>query len=186
MTEHGPDRAPRPWADLHSHSHFSFLDGASSVDAMVERAVELGLEALALTDHQGLYGAVRFCAAAESAGLRPILGVEIELLRQRRARPASAWWCRPGVRVVGPASRRGPADPRHAAVDGVPVPIRLDRARPPGHREPRREDLRGIRDRERGPHLVLLSSRHDRLGEPVPDGQRRTPGRHQGRAPVHP
>ncbi len=42
-------------------------------------------------------------------------------------------------------------------VDGVPVPVGIERARPPGHREPRREDLRGIRDHERGPHLVLLS-----------------------------
>ena len=39
---------------------------------------------------------------------------------------------------------------------GMPVPVRIDRPRPPGHREPRREDLRGVRDRERGPHLVLL------------------------------
>ena len=66
-------------AELHCHSHFSFLDGASSVDQLAERAVELGLEALALTDHQGLYGAVRFVAAAEEVGLRPIVGLEVEL-----------------------------------------------------------------------------------------------------------
>ena len=47
----------------------------------MERAVELGLDALALTDHQGLYGAVRFCAAAEAAELRPILGVETRAAR---------------------------------------------------------------------------------------------------------
>jgi error-prone DNA polymerase len=150
---------PRPWADLHSHSNFSFLDGASTVDAMVGRALELGIEALALTDHQGLYGAVRFCAAAESVGLRPILGVEIELLDSAVPDPG---------RLVVPARRarrrtRQPGDPgtRDApgpgsVVDGAPVPIRIDRLRPPGHRQPRREDLRGVRDRERGPHLVLL------------------------------
>ncbi len=146
----------RPWADLHSHSHFSFLDGASSVDAMAERALELGLEALALTDHQGLYGAVRFSAAAERVGLRPILGVEIELLDSAVPDPHH---------LVVPARRvrrrtRQPAtDPEipAAAVDGMPVPVRIDRARPPGHREPRREDLRGVRERERGPHLVLLA-----------------------------
>ena len=50
-----------PFAELHCHSHFSFLDGASPPDDLVERAVELGLAGLAVTDHQGLYGAVRFC-----------------------------------------------------------------------------------------------------------------------------
>ena len=141
---------PRPWADLHSHSHFSFLDGASTVDAMVARAVELDIDALALTDHQGLYGAVRFCTAAEAVGVRPILGVEIELLDSavpdparlvvpsRRAHRRSR---QPGDRGIGDA----PAPP--LVVDGTPVPIRIDRLRPPGHRAPRREDLRGVRDR---------------------------------------
>ena len=74
------DRAPRqdPWepfsvvryAELHCHSNFSFLDGASPSDDLVERAVELGLSGLAVTDHDGLYGAVRFTTAAEAAGLR--------------------------------------------------------------------------------------------------------------------
>ena len=147
---------PRPWADLHSHSHFSFLDGASSVDAMVERAVELGLGALALTDHQGLYGAVRFSAAAEAVGLRPILGVEIELLDS--AVPDPHGLVVPGRRARRRTRRSTPdvaAQPT-AAIDGIPVPIRVERARPPGHREPKREDLRGVRDRERGPHVVLL------------------------------
>jgi error-prone DNA polymerase len=157
---------PRPWADLHSHSHFSFLDGASSVDAMVQRAVELGMSALALTDHQGLYGAVRFSAAAEAAKLRPILGVEIELLDSAVPDPHHLVVpIRRGRRRTSQSStNHGPApttDIDHgpapaAAVDGVPVPIRVDRVRAPGHREPKREDLRGVRDRERGPHLVLL------------------------------
>ena len=153
MTEHPPGPA-RPWADLHSHSHFSFLDGASSVEAMVERAVELGLGALALTDHQGLYGAVRFCAAAETAGLRPILGVEIEL--RDSAVPDPHHLVMPVRRARRPPQTPLPQTPA-APVDGVPVPVGIERARPPGHREPRREDLRGIRDHERGPHLVLLS-----------------------------
>ncbi|HEX4897617.1 MAG TPA: PHP domain-containing protein, partial [Candidatus Limnocylindrales bacterium] len=69
-----------PFAELHCHSNFSFLDGASPVEDLVERAVELGLTGLAITDHQGLYGVVRFAAAAQEAGLRPVIGVEIELL----------------------------------------------------------------------------------------------------------
>src|SRR5207245_11044241 len=60
---------PAAYAELHCHSHFSFLDGASSADELVERAVELGLSGLAITDHQGLYGAVRFISAAQEAGL---------------------------------------------------------------------------------------------------------------------
>ena len=56
------------YAELHCHTDFSFLDGASPADDLVERAVELGLSGLAVTDHQGLYGAVRFSAAAREAG----------------------------------------------------------------------------------------------------------------------
>src|SRR2546427_11631006 len=68
------------YAELHCHSHFSFLDGASAPDELVERAVELGLSGLAVTDHQGLYGVVRFASAAREVGLRPIVGGEIELV----------------------------------------------------------------------------------------------------------
>ena len=63
---------------LHVHSNFSFLDGGSSVEALVRRAKEVGCEALALTDHHGLYGAVRFYKAAHDAGIKPILGAELD------------------------------------------------------------------------------------------------------------
>src|ERR687890_125221 len=56
--------AATAYAELHCHTNFSFLDGASTPDELVERAVELGLSGLAITDHQGLYGVVRFAAAA--------------------------------------------------------------------------------------------------------------------------
>jgi DNA polymerase III alpha subunit len=68
------------YAELHCHSHFSFLDGASSPDELVARAVELGMSGLAVTDHGGLYGVVRFETAAREAGLRSIIGIEIELV----------------------------------------------------------------------------------------------------------
>src|SRR3954452_4724310 len=71
---------PATFAELHCHSNFSFLDGASSVEDLVERAVDLGLTGVALTDHQGLYGAVRFATAAHEAGLNAIVGMEVELL----------------------------------------------------------------------------------------------------------
>ena len=69
-----------PYAELHCHTDFSFLDGASPASDLVERALELGLSALAVTDHQGLYGVVRFATAAAEAGLHPVIGVEIELV----------------------------------------------------------------------------------------------------------
>ena len=91
---------------LHVHSHFSFGDGAAGIDALVGRAAELGMESLALTDHQGLYGAIRFYQAARRAGIRSIIGAEVVVeavsiagagavegdlpLRERLAYPQSA------------------------------------------------------------------------------------------------
>ncbi|MDO8964070.1 MAG: PHP domain-containing protein [Coriobacteriia bacterium] len=62
---------------LHVHSHFSFMDGAASLDGLVGRAGHLGMPAIALTDHQGLSGAIRFYRTALKAGIKPILGAEI-------------------------------------------------------------------------------------------------------------
>ena len=70
-------RSPVPYAELHAHSHFSFLDGACSPEQMVEEACRLGLEALALTDHNGFYGIVRFAAAARELGLPTVFGTEL-------------------------------------------------------------------------------------------------------------
>src|SRR3989441_7507464 len=67
------------WVELHTHSNYSFLDGASDVAALADAAVEQGLAALALTDTTGLYGAVRFANAAKERGLRPIFGAEMRL-----------------------------------------------------------------------------------------------------------
>jgi len=62
---------------LHVHSNFSFMDGAASLDALVARAVELEMPALALTDHQGLSGVIRFYRHCRDAGIRPIIGAEV-------------------------------------------------------------------------------------------------------------
>ena len=67
------------YTHLHVHSHYSFLDGASSPEALARRAVELGQAALALTDWHGLYGAVAFDAAGRAVGVRPIFGAEVAL-----------------------------------------------------------------------------------------------------------
>src|SRR5262245_54368932 len=63
---------------LRVHSAYTFLTGASPVEALVSRAKELGLPALALTDTNGLYGAIPFLFHAKRAGIRPIFGAEID------------------------------------------------------------------------------------------------------------
>ncbi|WP_317697910.1 PHP domain-containing protein, partial [Aeromicrobium sp. REDSEA-S32_B7] len=76
----GADQAPTvPYAELHCHSDFSFLDGASAPEVLVEQAVDLGLEALALTDHDGFYGVARFAEAAQELGLPTVFGAELSL-----------------------------------------------------------------------------------------------------------
>ena len=67
------------YAELHCHTNFSFLDGASHPEDLVDRAVTLGYEALAVTDHNGFYGVSRFWQAAKETGLPVIYGVEIGL-----------------------------------------------------------------------------------------------------------
>ena len=64
---------------LHVHSQYSFLDGASSLDKLLNRAVGLGMPALALTDHNRLTGAIRFYEKAKALGIKPIIGAEIDL-----------------------------------------------------------------------------------------------------------
>src|SRR5258708_14122004 len=71
---------PSGFVHLRTHSSYSFLDGASSVDDLVDAAVALGHDALALTDTNGLYGAVRFWNAARERGIRPIFGAELRLV----------------------------------------------------------------------------------------------------------
>ncbi len=61
---------------LHTHSHYSLLDGLTKIDDLVKKAKTLGMDALALTDHGNLYGAVEFYKKAVKAGIKPILGVE--------------------------------------------------------------------------------------------------------------
>src|SRR5271166_3110711 len=72
-------RSSVPYAELHTHSAFSFLDGASTPEELVEEAVQLDLRAIALTDHNGLYGAVRFAEAAAELDMRTVFGAELSL-----------------------------------------------------------------------------------------------------------
>ncbi|WP_106849592.1 error-prone DNA polymerase [Blastococcus sp. Marseille-P5729] len=81
-----PDEGPRrpdgpvvPYAELHCHSNFSFLDGASHPEELVEEAVRLGLTGLAITDHDGLQGVVRMADAAREYDLPTVFGAELSL-----------------------------------------------------------------------------------------------------------
>ncbi|HET6499998.1 MAG TPA: error-prone DNA polymerase [Amycolatopsis sp.] len=75
--DHGGGRERVPYAELHCHSNFSFLDGASHPEELVEEAARLELDAIAITDHDGMYGVVRFADAAAELGIRTVFGTEL-------------------------------------------------------------------------------------------------------------
>lgn len=74
-----------PFVHLHTHSHYSLLDGMSKVPSLVTRAKELGMTALALTDHGNLYGAIEFYQACKKAEIKPIIGVEAYIAERTMA-----------------------------------------------------------------------------------------------------
>jgi error-prone DNA polymerase len=77
-----PGAKPAPgtgYVELHAHSAYSFLDGASLPEELAARAAELGHDTLALTDHDGVYGSLEFAHAAKHFGIRPITGAEVSL-----------------------------------------------------------------------------------------------------------
>ncbi len=73
-----PDNAV-PYAELHCHTNFSFLDGASHPEELAEQAARLGLETVAITDHDGFYGVVRLAEAARELELQTVFGAELSL-----------------------------------------------------------------------------------------------------------
>lgn len=82
MVAGAPVPVKRPTAgyvELHAHSSHSLLDGVPAPEELAAQAAACGMPALALTDHDGLYGAVRFVLAAREAGVKPILGAEVTL-----------------------------------------------------------------------------------------------------------
>ncbi|CAB4733720.1 unannotated protein [freshwater metagenome] len=79
MVINGSSGPAVPYAELHCHSTFSFLDGASSPESLAHEADRLGLQALAITDHGGFYGVVRFAEAARAVGLPTVFGAELTL-----------------------------------------------------------------------------------------------------------
>ncbi|MGN6686554.1 MAG: PHP domain-containing protein, partial [Actinomycetales bacterium] len=112
-----------PFVHLHVASGYSLRHGASHPRALVERAADHGMEALALTDRDGLYGAVRFALACGSVGLRPILGVdlavaplELELTSSPHRSRRQDGQDRQSRQSATPARGGRSVDPRHARV----------------------------------------------------------------------
>jgi error-prone DNA polymerase len=136
---HRPGTGDVPYAELHCHSNFSFLTGASHPEQLAEEAGRLGLEALALTDRDGLYGVVRFAEAARAVGLPTVFGSEIALtpgladgVRHARAEAATDRQ----VRVASDGDRHVPDPPERTLVvlaDGPDGYARLARALSLGH-----------------------------------------------------
>ncbi|MFZ5850439.1 MAG: PHP domain-containing protein, partial [Actinomycetota bacterium] len=100
-----------PFVHLHVASGYSLRYGAAAPHALVERAAEQGMDALALTDRDGLYGAVKFALACRAAGIRPLFGVDLAVAPAGSA-PADS---RPVGRRV-PARGGATVDPRHPRV----------------------------------------------------------------------
>ena len=128
-----------PYAELHCHSNYSFLDGASHPEELVTEAARLGLEALALTDHNGFYGIVRFAEAARAVGLPTVFGTEITLTpgladHQRVARSEADTLFQVDTGQLPDAHAPDPAG-RHLVLlaDGPPGYARLARALSLGH-----------------------------------------------------
>jgi len=112
---------PPSYVELHCHSAFSFLDGASLPDELVATALELGYDALALTDHNSVSGSMEFAVAARALGLRAIHGAEVDLADGRHltllVEDARGWsnLCRIITRAHADTRRR-PGPPSAARV----------------------------------------------------------------------
>ncbi len=128
------------YAELHSHTNFSFLDGVSHPEALVERAAALDYRALAVTDHDGMYGAVRFARAAKEVGLPAVYGVEIGLSRE------------------SPVAAGESSDPLELA-SRQDLEKSATRNQRPGTRRGRTRKMHGTKpvDRPTTDHLVLLA-----------------------------
>ena len=87
---------------LHLHTEYSLLDGACDVNKLVDRVAALGQKSVAMTDHGNIYGAVHFFNAAKEKGIKPILGCELYICKERgpsrrnaEATSTTTCWCWP-------------------------------------------------------------------------------------------
>ncbi|MDR2348921.1 MAG: PHP domain-containing protein, partial [Bifidobacteriaceae bacterium] len=136
------------YSELHAHSAFSFLDGASQPADLAGRAAELGLGAMAITDHDGLYGAVQFATAARELGLATVFGAELTLGGGPEAVGADD---PPGVHLL--ALARGPEGYRRLSRGMAQAYLRVGEKGPPCYDI---EELAALAD---GEWLVLTGCR---------------------------
>ncbi len=125
-----------PYAELHCHSNFSFLDGASHPEELATEAARLGLEALAVTDHNGFYGVVRFAEAAKAIGLATVFGAELTLADRSRsvARSETDTLAQVATGLVSDTHAPDPSGTHLLAIaDGPDGYARLSRALSVGH-----------------------------------------------------
>ena len=150
------------YAELHAHSNFSFLDGASHPEELAAEAARLGLSALALTDHNGLYGVVRFAEAARAFGLPTVFGAELTITGAGVA-PTPHRRARPGRH---PSGRAGPG-PR-----GLRPPQPGHRRGPPGRGEKGKPiiTLDALADRHGGHWQILTGCRKGALATALTTG----------------
>ena len=104
---------PDGFVHLHVASGFSLQYGASHPQALVERAAEQEMDALALTDRNGTYGAVRFAKACQRAGIRPILGVDLAVTPHGELSLPVVEQRAPAIQVEQRAQRRPASRPLH-------------------------------------------------------------------------
>ncbi len=103
MTDGRAPRAGPRYAELHAHTAYSFLDGASQPEELAAEATRQGLAALAVTDHDGLYGVVRFSQAAKAVGLPTVFGAELHLpAPDGRRHPRERTRATPNLPVLDP------------------------------------------------------------------------------------
>ncbi|NCW29858.1 MAG: PHP domain-containing protein, partial [Actinobacteria bacterium] len=84
--------ADKSFVHLHNHTEFSMLDGAARIKPLVEKASELGMPAIAMTDHGNTHGAYEFWKQATAAGIKPIIGMEAYLAPGSRLEKSKVRW----------------------------------------------------------------------------------------------
>ena len=92
---------------LHTHTEYSLLDGACRIEKLVEKAAELGMKAMAITDHGNMYGVVKFYKAAKKCGIKPILGCEVYTAPRSRHEKEGRQDAEPGHLVLLAENQQG-------------------------------------------------------------------------------